>query len=91
MQVVIAELETGEFVLEGHAVHTIASTAATAAEYVPAPQSVHGALPIVSLYFPAVQAVHVPPLGPVKPKLHLQSLSYVEYEFAGQFKHAVEP
>jgi hypothetical protein len=39
-------------------------------EYVPAPQSVHAALPLVVLYFPATQAVHGPPSGPVKPALH---------------------
>ena len=42
---------------------------APAAEYAPAEQSVHAALPLVVLNFPATQAVHGPPVGPVKPAL----------------------
>jgi hypothetical protein len=38
--------------------------------YLLAPQSVQSALPVASLYLPATQAVHVPPFGPVNPRLH---------------------
>jgi hypothetical protein len=38
-------------------------------EYVPAEQFVHASLPLVVLYFPATQAVHAPPSGPVNPAL----------------------
>ena len=44
-----------------------AAVAPVAAEYVPAPQSVHAALPVAVLYFPAAHAVHGPPVGPVEP------------------------
>ena len=38
-------------------------------------QLVHTAAPVVSLYVPAAHAVHVPPLGPVKPALQVQAIS----------------
>jgi hypothetical protein len=38
----------------------------------PASQSVHVAAPKTVLYFPVPHAMHVPPLGPVYPSLHLQ-------------------
>ena len=44
-------------------------------EYVPGKQSVHAALPLLVLYFPATQPVHGPPFGPVKPALHVQAAS----------------
>lgn len=37
----------------------------------------HPALPDVSLYSPAAQALHAPPSGPVYPTLHLQSVRVV--------------
>ena len=46
--------------------------------YLPALQSVHRAGPVTSLYFPAPQAVHVPPFGPVYPMLHRQLVETVE-------------
>ena len=36
----------------------------------PAPQSVHAALPVAVLYFPATHAAHGPPSGPVYPASH---------------------
>jgi hypothetical protein len=45
---------------------------------VPALQSVHSSLPVTFLYFPAVQAEHVPPFGPVNPRLQTQLLNAVE-------------
>ena len=35
----------------------------------------HIALPVVDLYFPAAQAAHVPPSGPVYPALHVQAVT----------------
>ena len=55
----------------------------------------HVALPVISLYFPAIHAVQLL-LDAVKPTLHVQ-LPRVEYpvkvelEFAGQLTHAVAP
>ena len=40
---------------------------------VPEGQLLHDPAPDTALYVPAAHAVHVPPLGPVKPALHLQS------------------
>jgi hypothetical protein len=46
---------------------------------------VHAALPVVVLYVPALQAVHVPPSGPVNAMLHVQTeLPLGELELAGQ-------
>ena len=41
---------------------------------VPEGQSLHDPAPDTALYVPAPHAVHVPPLGPVKPALHVQSV-----------------
>jgi hypothetical protein len=51
-------------VFAGQAVHVEAAMAPTAAEYVLRLQSMHAADPVAILYFPAMQAVQVPPLGP---------------------------
>jgi hypothetical protein len=64
-------------------------------EYVPAPQSVHVAVPVSILYFPATQAVHGPPLGPVCPRAQRQAETAVcpvadVTEFAGHAEQ-VEP
>lgn len=58
--------------LTGHAVQVVATVAPTAAEYVPAPQSVHATLPVVVLYFPGAHAVQAAPSRPVNPMLHVQ-------------------
>jgi hypothetical protein len=50
---------------------TLALLAPETPEYLPVPQSVHVALPLVVLYFPATQPVHGPPSGPVKPALQI--------------------
>ena len=59
--------------LVGQPVHVEAAVAPTAAEYVFRLQSVHDAVPVTVLYFPATQAVQVPPLGPVYPRLQRQA------------------
>ena len=53
-------------------------TEAPIAEYLPALQSVHPALPMTILYVPAAQAEHVPPFGPVNPRLQTQRLNALE-------------
>ena len=63
------ELAFGELELAGHARHVVAFVAPVAVEYVPVKQSVHAALPALVLYFPATQAAHGPPSGPVDPAL----------------------
>jgi hypothetical protein len=47
-----------------------AAIAPVVVEYVLALQSVHATLPVTVLNFPATQAVHVPPSGPVEPAGH---------------------
>ena len=42
-------------------------------EIVPEGQLLHDPAPGTALYLPARHAVHVTPLGPVKPALHAQS------------------
>ena len=90
-QAATAELASGELELAGHARHVVAIVAPTDIEYVPAKQSVHAALPLIVLYFPATQEVHRPPSGPVKPALQTQALTAElavgELEFAGHARH----
>ena len=76
----------------GQAVHVAANVAPTAAEYVLRPQSVHAADPVAFLNFPATQAVQVPPLSPVYPRLQRQAEMAVcpvadVNAFAGQAVH----
>ena len=56
-------------------------------EYLPAAHAVQLADPVDSLCFPATHAVHVSPLGPVKPELQTQCVKTVlpagELEFDG--------
>ena len=63
-------------------------------ENVPALQSVHVALPVTVLYFPATQAVHATPFGPVYPVLQTQPctpvLAVEEFVFEGHAEQ-VEP
>jgi hypothetical protein len=78
--------------LAGQGRQVIAAVAPTVAEYVLAAQSVHAASPGAVLYFPATQPTHVPPLGPVYPRLQRQAETAVcpvadVTEFAGQVEH----
>jgi hypothetical protein len=50
----------------------LSADAPLAVEYLPAPQLVQAADPVVVLYFPATQTVHTPASGPVYPALHTQ-------------------
>jgi hypothetical protein len=80
--------------LIGHKRHVAANVAPVLVEYVPAPQSVHAALPVLILYLPATQAEQTPPFGPVNPALQVQSpaveLAMYEFEFEGHVIHVVE-
>jgi hypothetical protein len=73
-----AEAPAAEYVPAGQKRQMTSEFAPIVAEYLPALQSVHPALPVTILYFPAAQAEHVPPLGPVKPRLQTQLLDAVE-------------
>jgi hypothetical protein len=53
----------------GHDTHATDEFAPLTTEYVPAVQLIHTALPALVLYFPATQATHGPPSGPVDPAL----------------------
>ena len=74
----------------GHAWHVVATVAPAIVEYVPAPQLVHVAEPVVVLYFPAAQNVQATPFAPVEPTLQVQLASVVPAlpEFAGHVVHA---
>jgi hypothetical protein len=67
-----------EYVPAGQSRQMTSEFAPIVGEYLPALQSVHPALPVTILYFPAAQAEHVPPFGPVKPRLQTQLLNAVE-------------
>ncbi len=89
---VAAVLEPGEVELPGHVIHTVAPATL---EYVPAPQSVHVAAPVVPLNFPTTQAVHGAPSYPTL-QVHaaLDALAVGELELLGhpmQNTTAVEP
>ena len=58
--------------------HVADAVAPKVGEYLPAPQLVHATLPVAVLYFPAAQAAHSPPLGPVNPILQMQLVNAVE-------------
>ena len=87
-----AALPAGASEFVGHAAHVLSAVCPTAAEYFPAPQSVHGASPVPALYLPAPHSTHVPPSGPSKPALHAQFvLPAPLYEFAGHGEHSAGP
>jgi hypothetical protein len=95
VQLVKAVLPPGELELDGQALHVELAEASVAVEYVPAPQAVHIADPVNTLYFPATHAVHVPPSGPDQPALQVQWVKDVlcagELEPAGQIGQSVDP
>jgi hypothetical protein len=65
--------------------------APTSAENVPALHTAQAPLPVVTLYFPALQSEHGPPFGPVLPALHMHAvwavLAVGASEFAGHCVH----
>jgi len=56
----------------------LAIVAPVVVRYFPAPQSAHAAFPVITLNFPATQAMHGPPSDPVKPRLQRQLVEPVE-------------
>lgn len=91
MQLVKAELPAGEFAFSGHVRHEEGLEAAIAEEYLPPPQSTHGADPEDTLYFPATHGMHLYPSGPDWPAMHVQFVKVVlpagEMEFSGHATH----
>ena len=75
----------------GHAWQVASDMAPTLVEYDPVPQSLHAALPVTSLYFPATHSVQLPPFGPFEPALQLHAvkdeLPAAASEFAGHAEH----
>jgi hypothetical protein len=55
--------------LAGHATQVSAAVAPTVVEYVPAPQLVHAAEPLASLYVPVAHGAQLLTSGPVYPAL----------------------
>ena len=73
VQVVAAEAPTAEEYLPApQSTQSLCVVAPVVMRYFPALQSAHPVAPVKSLYFPASHAVHVPPFGPVYPRLHRQ-------------------
>jgi hypothetical protein len=66
-------LAAAELELTGQPTQVVPDTAPIALEKVPALHSEHPALPLASLYLPAVHAVHAPPFGPEVPATQMQS------------------
>lgn len=85
------ELAMEEVEPAGHARHVAAVVAPAVAEYMPAAQSSHTALPVVVLYLPATHVVHGPPSGPEKPLLQVHTntveLAIGELELSGHARH----
>ncbi len=88
LQAANAVLCPGEVAFPGHVRHVETDVAPTVAEYVPAEQLVHTPDPGEFLYCPAKHGVHVCPLVPGYPTLHVQfvmlMLALGELEFVGQ-------
>ena len=64
-------LPAGEIELAGHDEHALAPES----DQEPARHSSHSSLPAAALCLPAAHAEHAPPLGPVKPALHVQAMA----------------
>jgi hypothetical protein len=79
-QALITELPFGELEFAGHSRHVDESVAFVLAEYVPAAQSTHAALPALVLYFPGTHATHGPPSGPVNPALQAVDTHALTFE-----------
>ena len=74
---VTAELVMGELEFTGQVSQAIDVTAAVTAEYFPAAQLVHTAVPLAILYVPTAHGEQVPPFGPVYPGLQVQLVTVV--------------
>jgi hypothetical protein len=80
-------LSVSRYVPDGQLRHAETDDEPLMTEYLPASHAVQLADPVDSLCFPATHAVHVSPLGPVKPALQAQCVKTVlptgELEFDG--------
>jgi hypothetical protein len=75
VQLVKVALPADELEFDGQTMHVELAEAATAVEYVPAPQSVHLAEPVDSLYLPGKHNSQVPP-SVVHPLRRTASIPY---------------
>lgn len=88
IQATTSVLDVAEFEFVGHVKHTDDVLAPTVVEYVPTPQSVHAALPLLVLNLPEMHSVHEPS-GPVLPgeqgnlQASIDELELGEIEFSG--------
>jgi hypothetical protein len=84
-----------EYLPEPQSTQELATVAPVVVRYLPAPQSVHEKDPATPLYFPAAQAVQVPPFAPVNPTLQVQAVKAIlpprDAEFDGQFVQVPTP
>ena len=96
VQVVAAEAPSVEEYLPApQSTQELAIVAPVVVRYFPAPQAVQAWVPCVSLNFPVSHASHVPPFGPVNPRLQIQAtkarLPPGDTEPDGQFVHVSTP
>ena len=92
VQVVAAEAPSVEEYLPApQSTQELAIVAPVVVRYFPAPQAVQAWVPCVSLYFPVSHGIHVPPFGPVNPRLQIQATNSIlpprDTEPDGQFVH----
>ena len=71
----LAALPASESLFDVHSTQVAPEVAVVAVEYIPVVQSVHDCEPAESLYFPATQEKQKPPLEPLYPASHLQSVA----------------
>jgi len=95
VQEVCASDPAGEYECDRHTEQMLSLEALDVVEYLPAPQSVHAALPVAALNLPAAHAAHGPPSDPVQPSRHTQlvraTLPPTELAPSGHAVHAAEP
>jgi hypothetical protein len=96
VQVVVAEAPSVEEYLPApQSTQELAIIAPVVVRYFPAAQGVQAWFPCISLYFPSSHAIHVPPFGPVNPRLQIQVTNSIlppgDTEPDGQFVHVPTP
>ena len=96
VQVVAAEAPSVEEYLPApQSTQELAIVAPVVVRYLPASQGVQSWFPCISLYFPASHAIHVPPFGPVNPRLQIQVTKAIlppgDTEPGGQFVQVSPP
>jgi hypothetical protein len=84
-----------EYLPAVHSTQELATVAPVVVRYFPAPQGVQAWFPCIFLYFPSSHAIHVPPFGPVNPRLQIQATNSIlppgDTEPDGQFVHVPTP